>query len=130
MTTLDELLATIQNLADPSDFTDPNIIVLGDGQKLVTVAATANGDFGIGFFTHEEAYSKADVGRVLTDEEAKNLGIPDYVLDITNKKALLILKSVIDSVLVMYDDITNPNLSVKIAAIKAHRDIHDNIYVV
>lgn len=70
--TLDALLASLADAAEPT------IITLGDGQKLVSIAATSNGSFGIAFFSHEQAYSKLDLGRVLTDKETETVDIPDY----------------------------------------------------
>lgn len=104
-------------------------MILGDGQKLVSTSATGDGRFGIGFFSHGEAYSKADTGRVLTSAETDLIGDPDFVLDITNKKALLALKAVIESAIAIYDDATNPNVAIRLASILKYKDVHDNVFI-
>lgn len=121
--TLDALLASL------ATSNQPTVITLGDGQQLVTLVATPNGSFGIAFFSHEQAYSKLDLGRTLTKAEEETVDTPDYVLDIKDKKALLVLKSVIESALVMYDESTSPSTAVRLAAIMKYKEVHDNIYI-
>lgn len=122
--TLDALLAALATSPEPT------IITLGDGQQLVSLAATANGSLGIGFFSHEQAYSKLDTGRTLTATETEAVtGGPDFVLNITNKKALMVLKSVVDSALVIYDEATSPNVAVRLESITKYKAVHDNIFI-
>lgn len=121
--TLDALLESLASVNDPT------VVTLGDGQQLVTVAATPSGKFGIALFSHEEAYSKLDTGRTLTDKETETVDIPDFVFEITDKKALLVLQSVISSALAMYDDVTDPDPLKRIVAIQKFKAVHDNIYI-
>lgn len=55
---------------------------------------------------------------------------PITVLDIKDKKALLALRSVVDSAIAIYDEATSPNTLVRLASIKKYHEVHDNIFIV